>query len=59
VLTLSWIAISCGVPFEDEAAGAGVKPFVVFAHDDKVDVLRLLVLQRTETLVGKVSPGAD
>ena len=29
------------------------KPFVIFAHHDEVDILRLLVLQRTEPFVVK------
>ena len=40
-----------GRALEDEAAGAGVEPFVVLAHDDEVDVLGLLVLERAEALV--------
>ena len=32
--------------FEHKTARAGVKTFVVFAHDDKINVLRPLVLER-------------
>ena len=51
MLTLSCSATSCGRAFEDKPAGPGVKAFVVFAHDDEVDVLRPFVLQRAEAFV--------
>ena len=40
-----------GRALENETAGAGVKPFVVLAHDDEINMLGLLVLQRAEALV--------
>ena len=40
-----------GRAFEDESARAGVKPFVVLADDDEINVLGLLVFQRAEALV--------
>ena len=39
--------------FENKTAGAGVKSFVVFAHDHEIDVLGHLVLERAESFVVK------
>ncbi len=40
-----------GGAFEDEAAGAGVEAFVVFADDDEVDVFGFLVFEGAEAFV--------
>ena len=37
--------------FEHKPAGASVKPLVVFAHDNEIDVFRFFALQRAEPLV--------
>ncbi len=45
---VQWICVatSCGRALVLEAAHAGVEPLGVLAHDDEVDVLRPLVLER-------------
>ncbi len=40
-----------GRALENKSAGAGIKPLVVFAHDDKINVLRLFAFERAEALV--------